>query len=79
MPKVFAGRRKEFVAALLAVGGAAALAACGSDSATYKPAPRYTQQAPAATPSQPTAAQPAPYTPPAKTGGQAGCGMGKCG
>ena len=90
MRKVFAGHRKELVAALLAaVGGAGALTACGSDSATYRPAPRYTNTAPATTYSQPgptnsgppaTYQAPPPSTtpPPRPTGGQAGCGK-KCG
>ena len=89
MPKVFAGHRKELAAALLAaVGGAGTLAACGSDSATYRPAPRYSNTAPATTYSQPgptysgppstyQAPPPSTTTPP-RTGGQASCGK-KCG
>ena len=79
MPKVFAKSRKEVVAVLLAaVGGAATLAACGSDTATYRPAPRYTQNSPSTTQAPATmTTQPAPT--PAKSGGQAACGMGKCG
>lgn len=79
MKKVFPGARGEWSLALLAVGSTA-LAACGSNSATYRPAPRYgttpaTTTAPAphrcgATtyPSNPPPAYPQPtYTGPSTT------------
>jgi hypothetical protein len=48
MKKVFPGARGEWSLALLAVGSTA-LAACGSNSATYRPAPRYTTSPPTTT------------------------------
>jgi hypothetical protein len=53
MKKVFPGARDQWSLALLAVGSTA-LAACHSNTATYRPAPRYTT-------SPPTTTAPAPY------------------
>ena len=78
--KVFAKSRMEVVAVLVAaVGGAAALAACGSDSATYRPAPRYTQAGPSQPQGTTTYTQPGPAPAPKPTGGQTACGHGMCG
>ena len=81
MANVFAGSRKDLAVALLvAVGGAGALAACSSDSATYKPAPRYTNTGPSTTQYQPSTTYASPAPAPAPKGGQASCGKGgKCG
>ena len=82
MKKVFPGARGEWSLALLAVGSTA-LAACGSNSATYRPAPRYTSSPPTTTapapyqPTGPTTTTPPPPPPP--RGGQMACGKGKCG
>ena len=48
MKKVFPGARGEWSLALLAVGSTA-LAACHSQSATYRPAPRYATSPPTTT------------------------------
>ena len=82
MTKVFAKNRMQLAAVVIAaVGGAATLAACGSDSATYKAAPRYTTNAPSTQPAPATTyQQPAPGPAPTKAGGQMSCGKaGKCG
>jgi hypothetical protein len=55
MKKVFPGARGEWSLALLAIGSTA-LAACHSNTATYRPAPRYGS-------SPPVTSAPGPYQP----------------
>ena len=67
-------------AMMLVAASGLALAACKSDEAAYRPAPRTTTAPTYTAPSQPTYTAPAASTPaPKPSSGQMACGKGKCG